>query len=124
MALSYQWEIGTLDTYPTASDSQSPANKRNDVIHMVHWTLMASTGSMMASIIGTQALSTDNLASYTEFNSLDQKTVTGWVTASMELAKTGSVQELKNIVSQSLNDLINPISVPKHLLQTAVTGSA
>ena len=91
---------------------------------MVHWTLMASTGSMMASIIGTQALSTDNLASYTEFNSLDQKTVTGWVTASMELAKTGSVQELKNIVSQSLNDLINPISVPKHLLQTAVTGSA
>ena len=122
MAVSYEWAIGVLDTYPTASDSQTPQSKRNDVIHMVHWTLTATTGSTSASSIGTQPLSTDDLSSYTSFDSLDQATVIGWVTASMEQTATGSVQELKNSVSSSLKDLINPPTVSKFLIQVAVDG--
>lgn len=123
MAISYQWSIGALDCYPTASDSQSPANERNDVVHMVHWTLTASTGSDSASAVGTQGMVLDDLSSFAEFNSLTETTVTGWVTASMETAQSGSVQELKNSVSRSLNDVLNPPSVVKHLVQTATTGS-
>lgn len=122
MAISYEWAIGVLDTYPTASDSQTPQSKRNDVIHMVHWTLTASTGSNSACSIGTQALSTDDLSQYAAFDSLDQATVVGWVTASMEQTATGSVQELKNSVSSSLNEVMNPSSVAKHLIQVAVDG--
>lgn len=115
MAISYEWSIGALDTFPTASDSQSPANKRNDVVHTVHWTLFAHSGSITASHIGTQNLVIEDLSSFAQFNSLNQATVLGWVTASMENDMTGSVQELKNSVSQSLNALINPPSVIKYL---------
>ena len=115
MAISYQWSIGALDTFPTASDSQSPANKRNDVVHTVHWTLFATTGSTTASHIGTQNMVTADLSSFADFNSLDHATVVGWVTASMENDMSGSVQELKNSVSASLNSLLNPVSVVKYL---------
>lgn len=115
MAISYTWTVGALDTYPTASDSQDPVNVENDVIHHVHWTLTASTGSYSASNIGVQRLSTEDLNGFTSFNSLDSNTVIGWVTASMEAAMTGSVAYNKTAVSRSLNEVINPPSVVKYL---------
>lgn len=115
MAITYTWTVGALDTYPTASDSQDPVNKKNDVIYNVHWTLTASTGSTSTAIIGTQNINIEDLSSFTEFDSLTNAKVVGWVTSSMELSMTGSVQEYKNNVSKSLNDIFNPPSVTKYL---------
>lgn len=122
MAITYTWTVGALDTYPTASDSQDPANTENDVIYNVHWTLSASTGSHAAHQIGTQTVSTENLSSFTSFDSLDNATVVAWVTSSMEAAMTGSVQERKNSVSASLAELITPLSVVKYLDISAAEG--
>ena len=119
MAITYTWTVGALDTYPTASDSQDPVNTENDVIYNVHWTLSASTGSHSTSVIGTQTVSTEDLSTFTAFDSLDQATVTAWVTSSMEAAMSGSVQERKNSVSASLADLVTPTSVVKYLVEVA-----
>ena len=119
MAITYNWTVGALDTYPTASDSQDPANAENNVIYNAHWTLSASTGSHSVSSIGTQTLSIDDLSSFTAFDSLDQATVVGWVTSSMETAMTGSVQAHKNNISSSLAEMVNPTSVTKYLVEVA-----
>lgn len=115
MAISYTWTVGALDTYPTASDSQDTPNVENDVIYNVHWTLTASTGSTSTAIVGTQNIDVSDLSSFTEFDSLTNAQVVGWVTSSMELNMTGSVQAYKNNVSKSLNDIFNPPSVTKYL---------
>jgi hypothetical protein len=115
MAITYTWTVGALDTYPTASDSQDPANTENDVIYNAHWTLTASTGSNQYSNIGTQTLDTSDLSSFTAFDSLDQATVVGWVTSSMETTMSGSVQGMKNSASASLAELVNPSTVVKYL---------
>ena len=99
MAITYTWSVGALDTYPTASDSQDPVNTENDVIYNAHWTLTASTGSHQYNSIGSQTLDTSDLSSFTSFDSLDQATVVGWVTSSMELMMTGSIQATKNLAS-------------------------
>ena len=119
MAITYTWAVGALDTYPTASDSQDPANTENNVIYNVHWTLSASTGSHSASIIGTQTVSTEDFSTFTAFDSLDQASVVGWVTSSMEASMSGSVQERKNSVSSSLGEMVSPSSVTKYLIEAA-----
>ena len=115
MAISYSWSVGALDTYPTASDSQDPVNTENDVIYNVHYTLTASTGSHSASLIGTQNVEVADLSSFSSFDSLDNNTVVGWVTSTMEAAMTGSVVASRNSVSSSLAEKINPASVVKYI---------
>ena len=115
MAITYTWTVGALDTYPTASDSQDSVNTENDVIYNAHWTLTVSTGSYQYNSIGTQNLDTSDLSSFTSFDSLDQATVVGWVTSSMESAMTGSVQATKNSASSSLAELVAPTTVVKYL---------
>lgn len=119
MAITYTWTVGALDTYPTASDSNDPVNTQNDVIYNAHWTLSASTGSHSVSIIGSQTLDVSDLSSFTSFDSLDQETVVGWVTASMENALSGSVDAYKNSASASLAEKVTPSSVVKYLTEIA-----
>lgn len=119
MAITYTWRVGALDTYPTASDSNDPVNTENDVIYNAHWTLSASTGSHSVSVIGTQNLDTSDLASFTSFDSLDQDTVVGWVTSSMENALSGSIAAYKNSASASLAEKVAPSSVVKYLTEIA-----
>ena len=119
MAITYTWSVGALDTYPTASDSQDPVNTENDVIYKAHWTLTASTGSYQYNSIGTQTLDTSDLSSFTAFDSLDQATVVGWVTSSMESAMSGSVAGYKNSTSASLAELVTPSTVVKYLTPTS-----
>lgn len=115
MAVTYTWEVGALDTYPTASDSQDPVNTQNDVIYNIHWKLKAEEGDSGYGIIGTQTVSTEDLSSFTSFDSLDQDTVVGWLTASLEAAEEGKVEALKSSASASLAEKINPSSVVKYL---------
>lgn len=119
MAITYTWTVGALDTYPTASDSNDPANTQNDVIYNVHWTLSASTGSHSVSLTDSQNLDISDLASFTSFDSLDQDTVVGWVTSSMENALPGSIAAYINSASASLAEKVAPSSVVKYLTEIA-----
>ena len=39
MAISYTWDVKTVDTYPSHTDEQEPSNTESDVIYNVHWRL-------------------------------------------------------------------------------------
>ena len=39
MAVSYTWDVKTVNTYKSHTDEQDPANTRSDVIFNVHWVL-------------------------------------------------------------------------------------
>ena len=116
MAIKYTWNCGTVDTYPSHTDGQDPANTQSDVIYNVHWSL---TGELIhndvtqsANIIGTQTLDTNDLSAFTDFDSLTLAQVTAWTTASM-----GSVDDKYAAVSSSLNQKINPTSVVKYITE-------
>ena len=42
MAITYEWTINNVETYPTHTDEQDPSNTESDVIHTIHWRLMAT----------------------------------------------------------------------------------
>ena len=111
MAISYEWDVKTVDTYPT-KDSKS------DVVHNVHWRLTATDdtnndvegNSLTATVYGSQALDTSDLSSFTEFADLTASDVQGWV----ETALTAdTVNDMKDSLDSTIEKLVTPTSVQK-----------
>ena len=111
MAISYEWDVKTVDTYPT-KDSKS------DVVHNVHWRLIATDDTnndadrepQTATVYGSQALDTSDLSSFTEFADLTASDVQGWV----ETALTAdTVNDMKDSLDSTIEELVTPTSVQK-----------
>ena len=111
MAISYAWDVSTVDTYPT-KDSNS------DVVYNVHWRLTATDdanndadgNAQTSSVYGSQGLDTDSISSFTAFASLDAAKVQGWVEAALTADK---VTELKSGLDGQIALKITPTSVQK-----------
>jgi len=111
MAISYAWDVSTVDTYPT-KDSNS------DVVYNVHWRLTATDGTnkdsdgnnWTATSYGSQGLDTDSISSFTAFGSLDAAKVQGWVEAALT---ADTVTELKSGLDAQIAEKITPTSVTK-----------
>ena len=111
MAISYSWDVSTVDTYPT-KDSNA------DVVHNVHWRLTATDGTnkdsdgnnWTADVYGSQGLDTDSISSFTAFGSLDAAKVQGWVEAALTADK---VTELKSGLDAQIAEKVTPTSVQK-----------
>ena len=111
MAISYEWNVSTVDTYPT-KDSKS------DVVHNVHWRLTATDDAnndaegnpQTASVYGSQALDTSDLSSFTAFADLTASDVQGWVEAALGADK---VTELKAGLDAQIAEKVTPTSVTK-----------
>ena len=111
MAISYEWDVKTVDTYPT-KDSKS------DVVHNVHWRLTATDDTnndadgnpQTATVYGSQGLDTSDLSSFTEFADLTASDVQGWV----ETALTAdTVNDMKDSLDSTIEKLVTPTSVQK-----------
>ena len=111
MAISYAWDVKTVDTYPT-KDSKS------DVVYNVHWRLTATDdtnndaegNSLTAIVYGSQALDTSDLSSFTAFADLTASDVQGWV----ETALTAdTVNDMKDNLDSIIEKLVTPTSVQK-----------
>ncbi len=106
MAISYEWDVKTVDTYPT-KDSKS------DVVHNVHWRLTATDDTnndadgnpQTATVYGSQGLDTSDLSSFTEFADLTASDVQGWVEAAMG---EDEVQAKKDNLDAQIEELVNP----------------
>jgi len=113
MAISYAWDVSTVDTYPT-KDSNS------DVVYNVHWRLTATDGtnndsdgnSQTAEIYGSRRLDTSDLSSFTNWSSLDAAKVQGWVEAALTADK---VTEMKANLDAEIAEKVTPTSVQKTL---------
>ena len=111
MAISYAWDVSTVDTYPT-KDSNS------DVIYNVHWRLTATDGTNKDSdgnnwtsdCYGTQILDTESISSFVAFGSVNAAKVQGWVEAALTADK---VTALKAGLDADIALKITPTSVQK-----------
>jgi len=113
MAISYEWDVSTVDTYPT-KDSNS------DVVHNVHWRLTATDdanddadgNAQTAGVYGSQSLDTDSISSFTAFGSLDAAKVQSWVEASLT---ADVVTAMKAGLDAQIAEKITPTSVTKKI---------
>tara|TARA_R100000700_G_C3126045_1_gene113114 strand:+ start:266 stop:613 length:348 start_codon:yes stop_codon:yes gene_type:complete len=111
MAISYTWNVSTVDTYPT-KDSKS------DVVHSVHWKLIATDdtnkdsdgNNWSTSIYGTQAVDTSDLSSFKAFADLTASDVQGWVEAALG---ADEVTAMKANLDATIAKLVTPTSVTK-----------
>ena len=113
MAISYEWDCKTCDTYPTKSS-------KSNVVYNVHWRLTATDGTnkdsdgnnWTATTYGTQAVSTDDLSSFKNWSSLTNADVQGWV----ETALTAdTVTAMKTSLDAVIAEKVTPTSVTKTL---------
>ena len=114
MAISYEWNVSTVDTYPT-KDSKS------DVVYNVHWRLTATDDTnkqtidgvevnITSDVYGTQAVDTSDLSSFTAFADLTASDVQGWVEAALGADK---VTEMKAGLDANIAEKVTPTSVTK-----------
>ena len=108
MANTYSWTINALDVYPS-QDSLS------NVVYNIHWGLTATSSETdddgnpySATSIGTQTVEAPEADSFTEFDSLTQETVEGWLEAS-DL----DVEALKDGLDSRVSEQITPTSESK-----------
>ena len=113
MATSYEWNVNTVDVYPTDEE-------HSDVIYNVHWRLNATDTQVdpegnpyTASVYGTQSLDTSDLSGFIDFDSVTAAEVQGWVESAMGEAE---VQSLKDSLDSKIAGEINPTSVTKTLV--------
>ena len=97
MAISYEWNVSTVDTYPT-KDSKS------DVVHNVHWRLTATDDSNTVKDMddndvpatsenyGSQSLDTSDLSSFKAFADLTASDVQGWVETALGADEVTAVE--------------------------------
>jgi len=112
MAISYTWNVNTVDVYPTDEG-------HSDVIYLVHWRLNATDTQVdaegnpyTASVYGTQSLDTSDLSNFTDFDSVTSSQVQGWVESAMGAEE---VQSLKDNLDANIAGQITPTSVTKKL---------
>ena len=113
MAITYTWNVSTVDTKTIDSN--------DDVIYNVHWRLNAEDdanqdtegNNLTASVYGTQSLDTSDLSNFIIFGSVDATFVQGWVEAAMG---EESVQSIKDGLDAQIAELVNPSSVTKQLV--------
>jgi len=113
MAISYNWDVNTVDVYPTDEG-------QTDVIYNVHWKLNATDTQVdaggnpyTASVYGTQVLNTSDLSNFTDFDSVTSSQVQGWVEGAMGEEE---VQSLKDSLDSNIAGQITPTSVTKTLV--------
>ena len=113
MAISYNWDVNTVDVYPTL-DSNA------DVIYNVHWRLNAVDTQVDAQgnpytayVYGTQVLDTSDLSGFIDFDNVTSAEVQGWVESAMGEEQ---VQSLKDSLDANIARQINPTSVTMQLV--------
>ena len=111
MAITYAWDVSTVDTYPTK-------NSNSDVVYNVHWRLTATDGTnkdsdgnnWTADVYGSQTLDTDSISSFTAFGSLDAAKVQSWVEAALT---ADTVTAMKSGLDAQIAEKVTPTSVQK-----------
>ena len=118
MAISYEWDVSNVDTYPSHTDSQDPANTKSDVIYNVHWRLNAvddanndaNGNPQSASVYGSLNLDVSNLSSFIDFSSVSLALVQAWVEAGLG---SSEVTNLKSGLDAQIAEQITPTSVSR-----------
>jgi|TARA_R100000234_G_scaffold112606_1_gene86391 hypothetical protein len=115
MAISYTWDVSTVDTYPSHSDG---SNTKSDVIYNVHWRLKAvddtnkdaDGNNHTAETYGSQSLDVSDHTGFKAFASVKQSDVQAWVEAAIGSTEVAS---MKSGLDAQITEKITPTSVVK-----------
>ena len=118
MAITYEWDVKTCDTYPSYTDGRDPANTKSDVVYTVHWRLTAEDdanqdaegNNITATVYGSQGLDVSDLGTFTAWADLTSSDVQGWVEAAIG---ADQVTVMKAQLDAKIAKLITPTSVTK-----------
>ena len=118
MAISYLWDVKQVDTYPSHTDSQDPANTESDVVYNVHWRLTGeddanndSDGNpQRGEFYGSIGLDVSDLSSFTAFADLTVSDVQAWVEAALG---ADEVQAYKDNIDAQIAEKVTPTSVSR-----------
>lgn len=121
MAISYTWDVSTVDTYPSHTDDNS--NTENNVIYRVHWELTgeddanndAEGNPLRAFVYGTVNLDVSDLSNFTDFDSVTTSTVQGWVESSLgnDGVMNNDVTSLKAHIDAQIAEKVTPTTESK-----------
>ncbi len=113
MAISYEWNVNTVDVYPTDED-------HTNVIYNVHWRINATDTGVdrrgnpyPARDKGGGSGGPPGTPDFTDFDSVTAAQVQGWVEGAMGEEE---VQSLKDSLDAKIADEINPTSETKQLV--------
>ena len=121
MPNTYTWNCLTVDTYPSHTDGQDPANTESYVVYNVHWRVTGSDGTNEAVVIGTQTLETEDLSGFTAFDSVTHQNMIDWTKAAMG---TDRVSEIESSLDSQLSELATPSSVTRTIGEPLETEEA
>lgn len=114
MAITYEWNCRTVDTYPNFSDENE--NTHEDVVYNVHYII---TGEETVndvlytnSNIGTTTIETSDLSTFTDFESLTNETVSSWVEAALG---EDQVAAIKASIASNIEEQQTPTSITKYI---------
>ena len=118
MAINYTWDVKNVDTYPSHTDNQDPANTESDVVYNVHWRLNGSDDAnndadgnpQSGSVYGSVGLDVSDLAGFTSFADLTEADVQAWVEAALG---SDEVTALKTNIDAQIAEKVTPTSVSK-----------
>ena len=123
MAINYTWDVSNVDTYPSHTDSQDPANTESDVVYNVHWRLKGTDDTNVdftdsegndvyysADVYGSIGLDVSDLSSFTAFGSVSLANVQAWVEAAIG---ADQVQAYKDGIDAQIAEKVTPTSVAK-----------
>jgi hypothetical protein len=116
MAISYTWDVKTVDTYPSHTDDNS--NTESDVIYNVHWRLIGEDDAnndvegnpQQGSVYGSINLDVSDLSSFTAFDSVNLSTVQGWVEAALG---SDEVTSIKSNIDAQIAEKVTPTTESK-----------
>lgn len=114
MPNTYTWDCRTVDTYPSHTDGQDPANTESDVVYNVHWRVTGTDGTHSATVIGTQTIDTEDLGTFTAFADITHDNMIDWTKAAMG---TDRVSELESSLDSQLTELATPSSVTRTIAE-------
>ena len=116
MAISYTWDVKTVDTYPSHTDDNS--NTESDVIYNVHWRLTGeddtnndAEGNPQQSVVyGSISLDVSDLSIFTAFDSVTASNVQGWVESALG---SDEVTSLKSKIDAQIAEKVTPTTETK-----------
>ena len=116
MAISYAWDVSTVDTYVSHTDNNS--NTESDVIYRVHWVLKGeddanndAEGNPQQSVVyGSISLDVSDLSSFTAFDSVTASNVQGWVESALG---SDEVTSLKSGIDAQIAEKVTPTKETK-----------
>ena len=115
MAITYEWQIPNVETFPTHTDEQDPSNTESDVVHTIHWKLIATdnVNNVFVSNYGSVGIDTDNLSGFIAWENVTKAQAVTWVEAWYNKYPDYTVVKMKERLDRKIAEKITPVSEMK-----------